>query len=226
METVIMLKKIFLAILAMALFTTGVNECYARSANESLQNAEKTVLAYAQVYGYGSTDYAKEAGIQQSDITEIRQIIFNKFRDSFEEFCLSDESLNKLTNIYFDKLKTSMEISTKLKASDAEHPVITVTAKVLSEESFESQSINDPNIQAFAFAIMGLKNDGKTEADLKADATVQTTAQDCISKFIAELNFGEAKSKDFTCTKIKGEDGKTYWAPQDTAALYRFIIAE
>ena len=119
-----------------------------------------------------------------------------------------------------------MEISTKLKASDAEHPVITVTAKVLSEESFESQSINDLNIQAFAFAIMGLKDEGKTEADLKAEATVQTTAQDCIGKFIAGLNFAESKSKDFTCTKIKGEDGKIYWAPQNTAALYRFITAD
>ena len=53
-----MLKKFFLAILAvtMALFMTNVNECYARSVNESLPNAEKAVLAYAQVYGYGSTE--------------------------------------------------------------------------------------------------------------------------------------------------------------------------
>ena len=226
MEAVIMLKKIFLAILAMALFTTSVNECYGASNTNKFSDAEKAVLAYAPVYGYGSTDYAKEAGIQQSDITEIRQIIFNKFRDSFKQFCLSDESLNKLTNIYFDKLKTSMDISAKLKVADSKYPVITITSKVLSEASFEDQATNDPNIQAFAFAIMGMKNEGKTEADLRADATVQTTAQDCIGKFIAGLNFGEAKSMDFTCTKINGEDGKTYWAPQDTAALYRFIIAE
>ena len=221
-----MLKKIFLAILAMALFTTGVNECYGASNTNKFSDAEKAVLAYAQVYGYGSTDYAKEAGIQQSDITEVRQIIFNKFRDSFGEFCLSDESLGKLTNIYFDKLKTSMDISAKLKVADSKHSVVTITSKILSEENFENQATNDPNIQALAFAIMGLKNEGKTEADLRADATVQTTAQDCISKFIAGLNFGEAKSMDFICTKIKGEDGKTYWAPQDTATLYRFITAE
>ena len=225
MGVVIMLKKIFLAILAVAI-VLSVNECYARSANKSLQDVEKSVLAYAQVYGYGSTDYAKEAGIQQSDITEIRQIIFNKFRDSFKEFCLSDESLNKVTNVYLDKLKTSMDISAKLKVADTKHPVVTITSKILSEENFENQATNDPNIQALAFAIMGLKNEGKTEADLKADTTVQTTAQDCISKFIVGLNFGEAKSKDFTCTKIKGEDGKTYWAPQNTAALYRFTTAE
>lgn len=207
----------------MALFMTNVNECYARSINEPLPNAEKAVLAYAQVYGYGSTDYAKEAGILQSDITEVRQIISNKFRDSFKEFCLSDESLKKLTDVYCKRLETSMEISTKLKVADSKHPVVTVTAKVLDEASFENQATNDANIQALAFAIMGLKNEGKTEADLRTDATVQTTAQDCISKFIAGLKFGEAKSMDFTCTKIKGADGKTYWAPQDTAALYRFI---
>ena len=77
-----------------------------------------------------------------------------------------------------------MEISTKLKVADSKHPVVTVTAKVLDEASFENQATNDANIQALAFAIMGLKNEGKTEADLRTDATVQTTAQDCISKFI------------------------------------------
>ena len=110
-----------------------------------------------------------------------------------------------------------------MKVADSKHPVITLTAKILNEESFESQATNNPNIQALAFGIIGMKDKGKTEADLKADATVQTAIQDCISKFIAELNFGEVKNMDFTCTKIKGEDGKTYWAPQDTAALYRFM---
>ena len=223
-----MLKKCFLAMVAvvMTLFTVNINACYARSTNESLQNAEKTVLAYAQVYGYGATDYAEEAGIQQSDITEIRQIISNKFRDSFKDFCLSDESLKNLTDVYCKKLETSMEISTKLKVAKSKRPVITVTAKILDEKSFESQATNDANIQALAFAIMGLKNEGKTEEDLKADATVQETIQDCIGKFIAGLNFGEAKSMDFTCKKIKGENGKTYWAPQDTDALYQFITAD
>lgn len=184
------------------------------------------MLAYAQVYGYGSTAYAKETGIKQSEMSQIRIITFNKLRDSFKEFCLSDESLNKLTDVYLNKLENSMDITAKLKKADPNHPVITITAKVLDEAGFEKQATENPNIQAFAFAIIGMKNDGKTEADLKADATVQATAQDCIGKFIDELNFGSPMSIDITGMKIKGADDKTYWAPQDTDALYQFMTAD
>ncbi len=136
---------------------------------------------------------------------------------------MSDESLNTLIDVYLNKLKTSMKISAKLKVRDAEHPVVTITAKVLDEESFENQANNDPNIQALAFAIMGLQNEGKTE---DADPTVQKTAIDCITKFINGLNFGSATTIDITRTKTKGADGKTYWAPQEPDALYQFITAD
>ena len=221
-----MFKKFFLAITALmiALFTTNVGEC--AGARDASNKADKAILAYAEVYAYGSTNYAKKAGLAQEDITEVRQIIVNKFRDSFKEFCLSDESLNTLINVYLNKLKTSMNISAKLKVRDAEHPVVTITAKVLDEKSFENQANNDPNIQALAFAIMGLQNEGKTEADLRADPTVQKTAIDCITKFINGLNFGSATTIDITCTKTKGADGKTYWAPQEPDLLYQFITAD
>ena len=215
-------KKILaMALMMFSLLLGGFSQCQAADFG-----AEKAVLAYAQVYGYGSTAYAKEAGIKQSEMSQIRIITFNKFRDSFKEFCLSDATLNKLTDVYLTKLENSMDITAKLKKSDPNHPIITITAKVLSESDFEKQATDDPNIQAFAFAIMGMKNDGKTEADLKADATVQATAQDCIGKFIDGLNFGSPMSIDITGMKIKGADGKTYWAPQETDALYQFMTAD
>lgn len=195
-------------------------------ANEPLQNPDKAVLAYAETYGYGSTKHAKEAGVLQSDVAEVRQIIINKLRDSFQEFCLSDESLNKLANIYLSKLQNSMDVSAKTKIWDAEQPVVTVSAKILDDASFEKQAANDPNLQGITFALVGLKNEGKTEADLKADATVQLTVVDCIAKFIYGLDFGSPKSIDIVCAKNKAADGKIYWAPQKTDELYRFMTAD
>ena len=187
--------------------------------------AEKAVLAYAQVYAYGSSPYAEKVGFSKDDMTDIQKLTYNRLRDSFKQFCLSDESLQKITDAYIKKMETSMNIATKLKVADKKNPVVTLTAKVLDEESFEKQATEDTNIQGLAFGIMGTMNlEGKTEAELKADAEVQKALQEGIGNFIDGLDFGQAKSMDFTCTKVKGADGKTNWVPQDTAALYNFLI--
>ena len=210
-----------MAVMLFSLALGGFGLC--QSAKADL-GAEKAVLAYAQVYAYGSTPYAKEAGFNNDDMSEIQKLIYNRLRDSFKQFCLSDETLKNITNTYISKMESSMEITTKLKVTDAKNPIVTLTAKVLDEESFENQATNNQNIQGLAFGIMGMQNiNGKTEADLKADAEIQKALQEGINNFIAELDFGQAKSIDFTCEQIKGADGQTYWAPQDTKTLYEFL---
>ncbi|MBR5912915.1 MAG: hypothetical protein IKZ58_00910 [Selenomonadaceae bacterium] len=225
-----MFKKCFAAImtLALLLFTTSVTgECYGtRGANEPLYNADKAVLAYAEAYAYGSTVYANEAGLAQSDIYEVRNVLVRNFKDNFKDFCLSDATLNKITDVYFNKLRNSMDISTKLKVGDADHPVITLKAKILDDASFEYQAVNDKNLQALVFANAGLKEKGKTCADLKVDPTYQAAAVEAITNFINGLDFGSTKIMDVTCEKVMGADGKVYWAPQDPASVLRFIQAD
>ena len=210
-----------MAVMLFTLALGGFGLC--QSAKTDL-GAEKAVLAYAQVYAYGSTPYAKEAGFSNDDMSEMQKLIYNRLRDSFKQFCLSDESLQKITDTYLNKMESSMEITTKLKVADAKNPIVTLTAKVLDEESFEKQATNNQNIQGLAFGIMGMQQiNGKTEADLKADSEIQKALQEGINNFIAGLDFGQAKSIDFTCEKIKDTDGKTYWVPQDTKTLYEFL---
>lgn len=228
-----MLKKCFVAIvsLAVALFTTSfTGECYGtRGANEPLYNADKVVLAYAEFYAYGSTDYANEAGFSKSVIDEQRDYLINKFKNTFKDFCLSDATLNRLSDVYLNKLRSSMDISTQLKVGDAEHPVITLKAKVLDDESFENQAVNDKNLQALILANVGLKEKGKTCADLKADPQYQASAIEAITNFINGLNFGSLKTIDITCKKVTGDRitgadvNKIYWAPRDPADVLRFI---
>ena len=228
-----MLKKCFVAIVALmvALFTTSVKgECYGtRGANEPLYNADKVVLAYAEFYAYGLTDYATEAGFSQSVINEQLNYLANKFKKNFQDFCLSDATLNRVTDIYLNKLRNSMDISTKLKVGDAEHPVITLKANVLDDESFEKQAVNDKNLQALVFANLGLKEKGKTCADLKADPQYQAAAVEAITNFINDLDFGSTKTIDITCKKVTGDMitgadvNSVYWAPRDPADVLRFI---
>ena len=225
MKTLFTNAKILVAAAAMlsAVMVSNSGECRSDSPK---YGAPETVSAYAEVYAYGSTDKAKKAGILQSDIGEVRQVILNEFRDCFKEFCLSDESLNKLSDVYLDKIKNSVNISVKSSGGSADNPVVKLEAKILEKDSYENQANNDPNLQGLVFGALGLKNEGKTDDDLKVDPEYQKTAVECITNFINALDFGATKALDVTCTKVKGSDGKTYWAPQGTATLYQFIRDE
>ena len=191
--------------------------------NKSSYDAAKAVLAYAEVYAYGSSVGEKEAGLLKSDVVEVRQIIVNKFRDSFQEFCLSDESLKKLTDAYMNKLKASMDISAQVKVFDAKHPVVTVAAKIADEASFESQAVNQPNVKAFALAILGLKEEGKTDADLLVDPVFQRVSVGCITDFINGLSIKQKATVDVQCKKYKAADGQVYWAPKAPETVMNFV---
>ena len=123
-------KIVAMAVMLFSLALGGFGLC--QSAKADL-GAERAVLAYAQVYAYGSTPYAKEAGFNNDDMSEIQKLIYNRLRDSFKQFCLSDETLKNITDTYISKMESSMEITTKLKVTDAKNPVVTLTAKVLDE---------------------------------------------------------------------------------------------
>lgn len=76
--------------------------------------ADKSMLAYAEVYAYSKSENAKFAGISQNDINELHKFIAKfELGNEFDEFCLSDESLAKISEAYIAKLKNSMNIQKK-----------------------------------------------------------------------------------------------------------------
>lgn len=184
---------------------------------------DKAILAYAEAYAFAGSSNAASAGLTEIDISEAKNQIKIEFAKEFEEFCLSDESLDKLTDVYISKLQSSMELTTKLKKKSSKVPLVTVTGKILDKASFNQQGENDENIIGLAFAIAGLKDKGKTDEDLKVYAEYQEAAVTAITNFIDALQFTQIKSLDIICTPIQAVDGKTYWAPKDAEELMNFV---
>ena len=137
---------------------------------------------------------------------------------------MSEESINKLTDVYIGKLQAEMNIQVKIKSRNKKAPVVTVMANILNHENFETQATNDKNLQALVFATLGLKEQqGKTDADLLADPVFQRTAVNCIENFINDLKINEKGSLYVTCEQFEGKDGKIYWKPEEPGILIDFV---
>ena len=213
-------KIVFAAVLLVfTMISTNVGHC----AKAPQYGADKAMLAYAEVYAFGSSSHSKYIGLSKSDIDKIERQITAKFADDFKEFCLNEESLNKLTDIYVKKFKSDMKIKTAFKEKNENAPIVSLTANILNNESYENQANNDKNLQALVFSILGLKEQGKTDADLLADDVFQKNSVDCITNFIKGLSINKNETLYVKCKQITGEDGKTYWAPEDPDIVMNFV---
>ena len=216
-------KIVFAAILMIfTMLSANVGQC-AKDQQAPKYGADKAILAYAEVYAFGDSKNSRYIGLSKDDITKLKRQVAAKFADDFKEFCLSEESLNKLTDVYIKKFKSDMKIKTTLKEKNESSPVVNLTANILNNESYENQANNDKNLQALVFSTLGLKEQGKTNADLLSDSVFQKTSVDCITKFINGLSINQQKTISVKCKKIKGEDGKFYWEPQDPEAVMNFV---
>ena len=213
-------KILFAAVLMVfTMISTSVGHCE----KAPQYGADKAILAYAEVYAFGASSHSKYIGLTKSDIDKIERQVTAKFADGFKEFCLNEESLNKLTDVYNKKFKSDMKIKTAFKEKSESAPVVSLTANILNNESYENQANNDKNLQALVFSILGLKEQGKTDADLLEDSVFQKTAVDCITNFIKGLSINQQKTIYVKCKEIKGEDEKMYWAPEDPDVVMNFV---
>ena len=213
-------KIVFVAVLMVfTMISTSVGQC----AKAPKYGADKAIMAYAEAYAFGEPNDSRYIGLSKSDIAEIKVLIAAKFADDFKEFCLSEDSVNKLTDVYIKKFKSEMDIKTAFKEKNAEAPVISLTANILNHENYENQANNDKNLQALVFSILGLRNEGKTDADLLADPVFQKASVDCITNFINGLSINQQETLYVTCKQITGENGKLYWAPTEPEVIMDFV---
>lgn len=98
-----------------------------------------------------------------------------------------------------------------------------ITADILTHESWDKQATNDQDLQGLIFAIAGLKDQGKTDDDLKIYEDYQQTAVTCITNFINGFSITEQKSLDVPCKIEKNDDGKFYYIPEDFDKVFNFI---
>ncbi|MBR5912914.1 MAG: hypothetical protein IKZ58_00905 [Selenomonadaceae bacterium] len=223
-----MLKRYFVAIVAvfLVLFATGCGGGGQKADADNPQaSADKAVLAYAELYGFDKSTHLQDAGLTQKDADSFNnQIILDEVNDYFAKLPFSDDSLAKLKVSFENKFEQLLDIKATLKKDDPEHPVVTLTANVMDEKSVDEQLEKQDGLKAIILIVAGEElGEEKTPEQLKADSEIQQAFLETSNNVINALTAGTPKSIDITCKKVKGADGKTYWAPEDPAAVMNFI---
>ncbi len=218
-----MLRKIFVCALTLAaVFAIGCG-------SEKISGSpDKAVLAYAEIAMTGTTDNMSAAGFSDDDRKEIRYNVAHSFVDSIESIApLSDASADELTNIYFNKLKGTVNFRVTLKEDDAEHPIVELRATPIDKvASAKAAASDNDEILALIGMVGQLKADGATDEQLKNNSDVQKLAISALTKYIENISFKPEEIFDVPCKKVTGSDGNTHWAPADEGLFVNFLTGE
>lgn len=190
--------------------------------------ADKAVLAYAQLYAYGTPedDAQKAAGMTEADIEKVQQQVVGPLIEAFGEFPLSKENVENITAEYITKLHAAMNIKTKIKKDDAEHPIVELTVMTVDSKGVEEVAKEDEGLLALGMAFAELQEQGYTIEQLKENEEFQQTALEAINKFIDEFPFNEEISMDVPCVVVEGSDGKAYWKPEKPEDIAKFVTGQ
>lgn len=196
-------------------------------ANTPAVSADKAVLAYAELAALGMSDNSAATGLLKNQLNEVvaqwDKNVFGMFNSMFP---LSDDSLTELNAEFYAHLSTEMEIQTKIKKDDKEHPVVELTAKSLSLAAVENFTANNENVQGILLGLKELRESGMTDEQLKANKELQAKLVELLKEYINSFPVNEKKSIDITCEMVKGDDGKMYWAPKDVNEVVNFVIGK
>ena len=216
-----MLRKIFVCALTLvAIF------CLVGCGGEQKSNADKAVLAYAELITGGESANMAAAGISDADKNEIRKDVINAFVDGVKDVVpLTEQSADAVATKFYAKFKTEMKFQT-LKKDDKEHPVVELKTTPMDQEGANKALAANDELIALVGMVGQLKADGMTDEQLKANAEVQKLAVTALTKFVEAIPLQGEKTFDVTCKEVKGSDGKTHWAPEDEDALVKFITGQ
>lgn len=224
-----MFKKSFAAMMALVLvfFVAGCGggggEQKKAEVEKPQYSADQAVKSYAELYAFGVTTHMAEAGLTDSDVKPIEEKIVGDLVNAFSQFPLSDDNIANITGMYVDKLSSTMNIKTTLKTDDPESPVVTLSARTIDQAAAAAEAAQNEDLLALGMALGALQAEGITIDELKADAEFQTATIDAINKFIEKVPLTAEKSVDITCEKVKGADGKLYWAPKNLNDVINFV---
>ena len=191
-------------------------------------SADKAVLAYAQLYAYGIIEDENQAaaGMIESEIKDVQDKVLAPLVQAFQGYPLSDENVAEITGEYVGKLHKAMDMKTKIKKDDPEHPVVELTATTIDQAGAAKVAESDENLIALGTELGQLQAQGLTEEQIKGDAEFQAMAMEAINKFIDGFPLNDKSSIEITCEAVKGSDGKMYWAPKDPTEIAKFVSGQ
>ena len=215
--------KIFVCALILA-----ATFCIAACGGEKqTSNADKAVLAYAELMTQGKSDNATVADISDADKTEIAKTISANFIAGIAEVApLNDQSAQAVTAAFNERFAKDMKFTATIKTDDAAHPIVELKTTPIDYKAAVQGAGSIDEWLALVGMVGKLKADGATDAQLKSNADVQKLAVTALTKFVSSIPLQGEKTFDVTCDKVKGSDGKDHFAPADLDAFTKFLTGQ
>ena len=214
-----MLKKLLLSVVAL-LAVFAIAGC---GADKPKDSADKAILGYSEIMAYGVSDSMAATGMTQKQEEEIQEAVIGDLLKAFAQFPLNDANVQTVTTSYITKMKAAMQIKTEITKDDAEHPVVKVTANVIDQAGAANLANTNADIQALGVVLGALQANGYTVEQFKQDPDFQKATIECIENYINEFPLKMGQTYEVKCEIVKGDDGKTYWAPVDVDGLKKFV---
>ncbi|MBR5913152.1 MAG: hypothetical protein IKZ58_02135 [Selenomonadaceae bacterium] len=181
-------------------------------------SADKSVLAYAELYTYGTSENIEATGLPKEFADEIQKRMKNHLMMSFKNYPLNPENFAEVQTKLVEKLHEVMKISARLKVDDNENPVVELTANHINQSVVDEITAHDGD-----FKTLDVMRHISEPLELATDGQFQSTAMKAFLGLIAELPTKDATTFDVTCKLIEDDNGNLYWMPQDMEALSKFI---
>ncbi len=192
-------------------------------AEKPKESADKAVLGWAEMYAYGVSDNESATGMTKAQSDQVSEKVIGDMLKAFSMFPLSQQNVEAMTTEYITKLQAAMEIKTKIKKDDAEHPVVEVSAAVIDHQGADKLAQTSEDMIALGVVLGQLRAQGFTDEQLKADADFQNAVMECVRSYVDEIPLKATQTFEVKCSADKGDDGKMYWVPEDPQALMNFI---
>ena len=174
------------------------------------------------MYAFGSSDNFSATGLSQEQGNQIKAEVHKNIASAFKDYPLSNQNLSAIQAKYISKLKTVMNLKTKIEKKDKANPIVEITA-ITVNTNLAKMASNDESLLALGYEMRQRQNEGATLSALKTDAQFQNIAMQAINNFIDRLPVNSVKTFEVACKIVKGDDGKNYYAPADPSALKNFL---
>ena len=219
-----MLRKIFLTtLLALTILLTACGGEKSTSTTPTPDaNADRAILAYAQLYACAAPDDPKAAGFTDKFVDDSRQMMFAAFKN----WPLSEKTLQAVAKNFAASLKSRMNFKATLKTSDAAHPTVELTCKPADFAAAFADMSKNADLLILRKDWGELQSRGLNDKAIAKDADFQKLAVDSLSKYLAKIPLKPEATLTVTCKVAVGEDGKFYWAPEDPAAISKFVTGQ
>lgn len=214
-------KKLLFSIMSV-LMVFCLTACGDSSVEKPKDSAEKAVLGWAEMSAFGNSANVSATGMDKAQQEQLSNSVVKGTTELLTAFPVSEVCLEKFSKDYFSNLPAKMNISTKIKKDDAEHPVVEVTANVIDVSKVNDIASKSENLAQITLAMEQLHEKGVTDEQIKADAEFQQELAATFVKYLDEMPLIQ-KTFDVTCKIAQGEDGNLYYVPEDVDALKKFL---